>query len=1138
MMSYVNRPEVRRIVYVMPSEEENLIVSSRTLRRLRSLACEHGEGLQLNNAGITIHPKKKMQTVQGHIKDFCNKANNIYHELGGWAADYFIQQTIEILLSNVDTAILSFEKNTIRSILSPLATEMAPAEHNSHQDWRLSSKAESLIRFLSEESMDDLSGLVFVQQRATTAVLCHLISVHPKTREAYRCASFVGTSNSGARRYGLAEIFNLKAQQNTLAYFRAGTKNLIVATSVLEEGIDVQACNLVVCYDPPANMKSFIQRRGRARQKRSVFAVMTPLNHEGPRVDEWQKLEQDLINLYQDDQRTLQSVLALESVEETMNYRIEVESTGALLTAASTMAHLHHFCALLPRQPYCDKRPIFSFEENSQGLLATVVLPNCIASSMRTTKALKEWKSERSAAKDAAFQAYASLYRGGLINSNLLPLSHSWDIVENDVMDVMDSTVTVPCQFNVWKEMALASSPTSRYQSVVTLQALNNETKDLRIILTTPAPLESMPVFRLYWKPHEEFQVHVGSSKVVECMDPFTLSLYNDTTQLLLRSGQSSQKPTTSTDFIVQFTPDIVNDDLQSWLTAHQTTQNGLAAYKNFASPPRIVRPAAEYGKPFVFMNWSSQEHQGVSLKCVSLPKRRNFLLANVQTADGGLLRNAKKPLFVDALTCEFDALPFVYCQFGLYIPSILRSIEAFSLATRLQATLLRPVGLKSLPDLVTALSAPSAQWISNYQRFEFLGDAFLKFVVSTHLYLSHPNWPEGYLTVCTTQLVSNIFLARTALKMGLDRYIMTEAPQTKHWTAPVYSSDDSQQPERTLSTKLLADVVEALIGVAWMDSGLSSVRKCIEVFLTDISSAPWDFAHSRPQHQSNFALQAEQIIGRQFHSKSLLLEALTHPSCGSDSSTESYQRLEFLGDAVLDILVVRHLSTRISDLSQGRMTQIKAAFVNAMILGFIGLEFKVTEEGTDVEQTGHSTFRIQPSHRNLQLWQCMRHQSLEITEAQRECLERFKLQRNVILHRLEHGESYPWAELATLRPDKYYSDLIESIIGAIFVDSGGDLLPCQDFIERIGLFRHLRRAASTTFDVRHPRDTLHRMTASQTVTFNYKWTDDGLYDCQVLIDTEQICEVAGCSTKDEAMVVAASAAVQALTNVASSHRA
>lgn len=50
--------------------------------------------------------------------------------------------------------------------------------------------------------------------------------------------------------------------------------NVIVATSILEEGLDVQSCNLVVRFDPASTVSSFIQSRGRARMPNSDFLLL------------------------------------------------------------------------------------------------------------------------------------------------------------------------------------------------------------------------------------------------------------------------------------------------------------------------------------------------------------------------------------------------------------------------------------------------------------------------------------------------------------------------------------------------------------------------------------------------------------------------------------------------------------------------------------------------------------------------------------------------------------------------------------------------------------------------------------------------------------------------------------------------
>lgn len=50
--------------------------------------------------------------------------------------------------------------------------------------------------------------------------------------------------------------------------------NLLVATKVGEEGLDIQTCCLVIRFDLPETVASFIQSRGRARMPQSEYAFL------------------------------------------------------------------------------------------------------------------------------------------------------------------------------------------------------------------------------------------------------------------------------------------------------------------------------------------------------------------------------------------------------------------------------------------------------------------------------------------------------------------------------------------------------------------------------------------------------------------------------------------------------------------------------------------------------------------------------------------------------------------------------------------------------------------------------------------------------------------------------------------------
>lgn len=50
--------------------------------------------------------------------------------------------------------------------------------------------------------------------------------------------------------------------------------NLLFATDVVEEGIDVPHCSSVIRFDLPKTVRSYVQSRGRARQTESQYILM------------------------------------------------------------------------------------------------------------------------------------------------------------------------------------------------------------------------------------------------------------------------------------------------------------------------------------------------------------------------------------------------------------------------------------------------------------------------------------------------------------------------------------------------------------------------------------------------------------------------------------------------------------------------------------------------------------------------------------------------------------------------------------------------------------------------------------------------------------------------------------------------
>lgn len=90
---------------------------------------------------------------------------------------------------------------------------------------------------------------------------------------------------------------------------------------------------------------------------------------------------------------------------------------------------------------------------------------------------------------------------------------------------------------------------------------------------------------------------------------------------------------------------------------------------------------------------------------------------------------------------------------------------------------------------------------------------------------------------------------------------------------------------------------------------------------------------------------ELEHLLQVWFHDRSLLERAVTHHSCCPETSVrDSYDTLEFLGDALLGAFVVEHIYRTFPDYSEGEMTALKSEVVSRRVLARIGRELGLFE--------------------------------------------------------------------------------------------------------------------------------------------------------------------------------------------------
>ncbi|CAH3018864.1 unnamed protein product [Porites evermanni] len=120
-------------------------------------------------------------------------------------------------------------------------------------------------------------GILFTRTRESTEALLDWIKETEELNKVLRPVLLVG---SGDGKIGMTQ----NEQERVIKTFKTGEKNLLLATSVAEEGLDISDCNYVIRYDMMGNEISSVQSRGRVRAEYGKYSVL--VGHSGARKRE------------------------------------------------------------------------------------------------------------------------------------------------------------------------------------------------------------------------------------------------------------------------------------------------------------------------------------------------------------------------------------------------------------------------------------------------------------------------------------------------------------------------------------------------------------------------------------------------------------------------------------------------------------------------------------------------------------------------------------------------------------------------------------------------------------------------------------------------------------------------------------
>ncbi|KAF9553265.1 P-loop containing nucleoside triphosphate hydrolase protein [Agrocybe pediades] len=1262
LAKYVHRPIFKHLLYNPPDEDfstnlaslsaviqtlniENdpYVISLREqLKKVRYGSFEYG---RVDQKLSKVIQKENSFTHKG-LRDFERAATDICHDLGPWAADWFVWSVIQRAkqaANPYDTMMTTWRRTEKVYLLDTLQkVQVSPVSYYADDIGDdCSDKTRALIECLLMEKAEvesrgeAYSSIIFVQRRDAVIALAELLRHHPKTKDVFEVGTLLGSSDSSFRHsmMDIARTMVKDAQEQVISEFKAGEKNLIVSTSVAEEGIDIQACCSVIRWDPPPNMASWAQSRGRARKRQSTFTLMFEEgNKQQKDVAKWESLEQQMIALYNDPSRTTSSIpddlfdCDEEEEEEDDDMILCVESTGALLTLHSAISHLSHFCAVIPNTTHADNTPLYDidppeFPEGWHALAETlrpqaayagpygsrVTLPRSLPLPERQFTVDRIYKSKISAYRHVAFKAYKCLYDAGLLNDNLLPIT---SVVEPELEEEVKSMLADVEKRSGFAKITMSVDPwapedpidDSWQCSEVTLEGLpplymftKSEVISLDLDEGPKLYRTGLPVVRTS-------VLNVGRQLLSEEL----LLKAKKFTRRIFWGLNNTRMEWDNLDFSYLFLPvDDVETDWdvrRSWLASVQAEEperyphHLMVKAEEFGEKFRhpsdltLIHRHVGMGRPFKFVRWRhepllEEEEEELKLRygkhfgdvevtypvlvVQAFPPRTNFLIPTVPVNREYL---SEPPPLVHLLP-RFSGVVLLSpedTEYAFLLPSVLRSLSMSSTANSLRKNLFSSTPLKdiSISLLTTAITAPSSGERLNYQRMETLGDTVVKFMVGIQLLAEYPLWHEGYLTRKKDHAVSNVRLAKEDISRGLYRWIIRDIMLGKKWKPKYFtvqggSNDQTPSPtveesptaiaasqeqskerqigkkkkskkDQQLSTKVLADVVESVIGAAFLHGGFSFGYECIKFFSLGLKWEPLALTDEETAHLPPQLGDVESMLGYTFKRKLLLIEALTHGSYQSDIRAPSYERMEFLGDSVLDMIVTNYLyHAPGKNYSPGHMHLRKSAVVNGHILSYICLKTHKSVEAVMPQPDANGRIGLSNDNQEINLWKCLLHSNPKVLEDQLNTFTRYRKRKDEIEESLMTGTVFPWAALTRLQAPKFFSDMIESIIGAVFLDSEGSFPVVQRVLTTLGIMPLLEHIVKDDVDILHPVSRLSLWAQKHGKSIEYAMErSKGNITCTILVDEKEEVKVTevwrGKPSQEEVKYIAAEMAIKA----------
>lgn len=1049
--------------------------------------------------------------------EFSRKASS---QLGSWCADRGWQYVMGTLGNHSSSIHNKFQNSEIYAAMtdeekteSINALEEAEVLVRNHEfDFikpnihYLSPKVLELYKQLTAiyEENPNTRAIVFVEERLQALVLNDCFQ--RLNILGMRCGTLLGIAG------GAHESTSVKHQEAMLQNFRDGIINLVFATSVADEGLDIPQCNLCIRFDLCKTTIQYMQSRGRARMKGSFFVHMIEEgNFEQESEVKYQIENEKYIKQWcsslPSDRRLGRGTQLSKLLAKDEGGKSFKTDAGAICDNSNSMLILARFAASLKYTGATEQAVYEEAIDTEKNLFRFAIrLPPNDECDVRGCWG--EWKINKQLAKRSAAWACCFLLRKrSYLNENLDSIFRKLKPENANARLAVSkklSQYTMQIKPKAW-EQHLGSVPTHLFATVIKFKPATQLHHTMTsLVLLTRFKLPSFPSFPTYVE--DGILVDIISDSItsgltvtpeqVDLLTAFTLDgvfsdIFNKVYAHQPEQASYWLVPMTCTAFnirsiedLVDFTAlEVVKSERVSWKpgTASDLWENkfvcdpfdGRIHYftKTVAQGAKITDPVPEgvtklprkrFGTIIDFSDstWTKTKQKAIEEKWYDYEQpvfhadligtKRNFLDPNVG-------KNFE-PCMIAPQTLQIARIDAKFAASCLLWPAIIHRFESYMIA--LEA--FDKLDLKGVsPELALEAFTKDADneeeelqthtggkrgMGSNYERLEFIGDSLLKMTTTMTVFI-RTNIDEEGMHCRRMEILCNrrLYDVATSEDLELFRYARTLAFDRATWypehlqllrgRGAKKDAEPVIHPERKqdLGMKTIADMSEAIIGAAItasrhlpvdsgrFDLGIQAITKLVRSEDHAVSSwsdiaaqyipPPWSLLTNDPIARDRARMISERT-GYTFNRPRLLRSALTHSS-DTNSPVPDLQRLEFLGDAVLDWVCISWLFNTNPTRNPQWLTEHKMAMVSNKFLAALAVtldfdKFVFLSTAKLIGDISNYAFKVREA-----------------------------------LSRPDCPKSF-WTEIES--PPKALSDLVESYLGAVLVDSNFDYTEIERF--------------------------------------------------------------------------------------------